>query len=184
MIDKAVTLTGIPVMEVPNALARVLPPAAYSEIKGTRKKGMTDTKPHFVRQRLTEIFGVCGIGWWVEPYGEIHSELDPDPEKSNPWTSTAVVMFYFNYIDENGETKKSAPVIGTGGISMDRRDFTERGAITNAISDCIKQMGWQKYLWYGLLDHKNAAEMYEKQSRKDKELLEAGEHIPGTPLEP
>lgn len=39
------------------------PPEARKEIQAGRLKGMTDINPMWRIKRLTEIFGVCGIGW-------------------------------------------------------------------------------------------------------------------------
>ena len=172
------TFKRILVEEIPNALARVLPPQAYSEIKGTRKKGMTDTKPHFMRQRIEEIFGVSGHGWWfvVE---EMSSEFDES--KNNPWTSTCRILFYYRFTDGT-HTYDSEPIPGIGGVSMDRKDFSERGAVTNALGDALKQLGWQRGLWFGYYDHKNAGQWYEKQKARDTEWAEQGKHVPGTPV--
>ena len=43
---------------------RAVPKEAKSTIKGGRLKGMTDIKPIWRIERLTEEFGPCGIGWY------------------------------------------------------------------------------------------------------------------------
>lgn len=42
---------------------RSVPENAQKEIKGGRLKGMTDINPMWRIKKLTEEFGVCGIGW-------------------------------------------------------------------------------------------------------------------------
>lgn len=178
-----ITFGKILVAELSNALARVLPPEAYTEIKGTRKKGMTDTKPHFLRERLTEVFGTAGYGWWFE-VEEMTSEYVSG--NNNPWTSTCRIKFYYRYQEWDGDmymSSVSEPVPGIGGISMDRKDFSERGAVTNALGDALKQLGWQKGLWFGIYNHNTAKSWYERQAKRDADYAERGEHVPGLPVE-
>jgi len=54
--------------DAPNPMAlwdalKDVPEEATKKIAGGRLKGMTDIKPQWRYQRLTEIFGPCGIGW-------------------------------------------------------------------------------------------------------------------------
>lgn len=223
-----ITFGKILVDELPNALSRILPPEAYTEIKGTRKKGMTDTKPHFLRQRLTEIFGTAGYGWWFE-VEDMTSEFDSGAvetpaskvttseatwsvdldgkttwvpqtktvveipatavgkENNNPWTSTCRIKFYFRYKTQDTDGKElvvtSEPVVGVGGINMDRKDFSERGAVTNALGDALKMMGWQRGLWEGKFNHKTAGEAYAKQQAAIAKWKEESRHVPGEPIE-
>jgi len=39
------------------------PPEARKEIQAGRLKGMTDINPMWRIKRLTEVWGMCGIGW-------------------------------------------------------------------------------------------------------------------------
>jgi hypothetical protein len=57
-----------------------VPESALKTIGGGRLKGMSDIKPQWRYEKLTEIFGICGFGWkytiekeWIESYqnGEI-----------------------------------------------------------------------------------------------------------------
>ena len=45
---------------------REVPPEAKKNISGGRLKGMTDINPMWRIKKLTEVFGVCGIGWKYE----------------------------------------------------------------------------------------------------------------------
>lgn len=189
-----ITFGRVLVAELPNVLARVLPPEAYTEIIGTRKKGMTDTKPHYLRQTLIDVFGVPGHGWWYETQGDIVSENFPttiqqtkegslqEVVNKNPWLSTVTVAFYYRFITPKGSVHTSMPVLGTGGIAMDRKDFSNKGALTNALGDALKVLGWQKWLWWGVLNHANAADKYEKQQKAMAALRDKGSHVPGDPL--
>ena len=42
---------------------RSVPAEAKKNIGGGRLKGMTDINPMWRIKKLTEVFGVCGIGW-------------------------------------------------------------------------------------------------------------------------
>lgn len=61
-------------LDIYNKLKSV-PKDVTKKINGGRLKGMTDIKPQWKIQKLTEQFGPCGIGWkytidrtWFEPY--------------------------------------------------------------------------------------------------------------------
>ena len=49
-------------LDIYNKLKEV-PEEAKKPIKGGRLNGMTDIKPMWRIEKLTEIFGMCGIGW-------------------------------------------------------------------------------------------------------------------------
>lgn len=58
-------------------LGRQVPQEAKKSIGGGRLKGMTDINPMWRIKKLTEMFGVCGIGWkyeiekeWIEKNGD------------------------------------------------------------------------------------------------------------------
>ena len=49
-------------MKIFNSVKKV-PQEAKKLITGGRLKGMTDIKPMWRIEKLTEMFGPCGIGW-------------------------------------------------------------------------------------------------------------------------
>ena len=49
-------------LEIYNKLKEV-PEEAQKKITGGRLNGMTDIKPMWRIEKLTEVFGICGIGW-------------------------------------------------------------------------------------------------------------------------
>ena len=58
-------------------LARSVPQDALKTIGAGRLRGMSDINPMWRIMRMTEIFGICGIGWkytidkqWTETYGD------------------------------------------------------------------------------------------------------------------
>ena len=58
-------------MEVYNKVRQV-PQNAQKQIQAGRLKGMTDINPQWRIEKLTEVFGPCGIGWYAE---ELKREL-------------------------------------------------------------------------------------------------------------
>jgi len=53
------------------------PKTALKQIQGGRLKGMTDIKPQWRTEVMTEVFGPCGIGWSYE-IEKLWSEPAPD----------------------------------------------------------------------------------------------------------
>ena len=49
-------------LEIYNKLKEV-PKEAQKPITGGRLNGMIDIKPMWRIEKLTEVFGICGIGW-------------------------------------------------------------------------------------------------------------------------
>ena len=57
-------------------MGREVPQEAKKNIGGGRLKGMTDINPMWRIKKLTEMFGVCGIGWKYEN-GELIEPILP-----------------------------------------------------------------------------------------------------------
>lgn len=118
---------------------RSVPPNALKKIAAGRLKGKSDINPMWRIKILTEMFGVCGIGWryeitnqWLEP--------GANGEKS--------AFCNINlYVKSEGEW--SEPIPGTGGssfISSERNglytsDECYKMALTDAISVACKALG-------------------------------------------
>lgn len=133
-------------LEIYNKLQQV-PEDATKTIAAGRIKGMTDINPMWRIKVMTEVFGVCGIGWKYEI--------------TKQWTEThgSEVKAYCNinlYIKTDGEWSDAIP--GTGGsaaVSMERsgayvNDECYKMALTDALSVSMKALGvgadvyWQK----------------------------------------
>ena len=116
-----------------------VPENARKTIQGGRLKGMTDINPMWRIEKLTKVFGPCGVGWyyeivnkWMEPGagGEIAAFCDINL-----------------YIKEDGEW--SRPIPGTGGsmfVSSEKNgpytsDECYKMALTDAISVACKALG-------------------------------------------
>ena len=73
---------------------KAVPAAAKKKIGGGRLKGMTDIKPQWRLQMMTEQFGPIGIGWyykpiktWKEEIAILKDKLDDAPFKSHKRTA-------------------------------------------------------------------------------------------------
>lgn len=125
-------------LEIYNKFASV-PANAQKSIAAGRLKGMTDINPMWRIKALTEVFGVCGVGWKYE----ITSKEIIDGSEG---TKCAMVDINL-YVKVDGEW--SAPIPGTGGssfISKERAglytsDECYKMALTDAISVACKALG-------------------------------------------
>lgn len=140
-------------MELYQKLAPV-PPDAKKTIGAGRLKGMTDINPQWRIERLTEVFGPCGIGWvptitkqWMEngADGTICAFCNIDLKVKDPETGAW-----------------SEPISGTGGSTFIAKekagiytsDECYKMAYTDAISVAAKMLGVGADVYRGYSDSK------------------------------
>ena len=120
---------------------REVPPEAKKNIAGGRLKGMTDINPMWRIKKLTEVFGVCGIGWKYEIVDRwIETAMAKDEITAN-----VIINLYIK--TENGEWSEPIPGIGgsmlvaseTKGLYVN--DECYKMALTDAISVARKALG-------------------------------------------
>jgi hypothetical protein len=116
-----------------------VPEYAKKTICAGRLRGFTNVSPQWRIEKLTQIFGLVGFGW----YYDIEST----------WTeqgNNGVVMFFAKinlYVKNNGEWSKS--IVGVGGSTlvaeekngMYNNDEALKMAVTDALSVACKQIG-------------------------------------------
>lgn len=137
---------------------RVVPKEAQKKITGGRLSGMTDIKPMWRIEKLTEVFGMCGFGWKA-PIKNKEIIDGANGEK------IAIVDIEL-YVKVNGEW--SEPIEGTGGSSFIAKEksglYTSdecfKMAYTDAISVACKSLGMGADVYWG--DSK-----YSTQEKKD-----------------
>ena len=122
--------------------ARTVPQEAKKPIKAGRLSGMTDINPMWRIQRLTEMFGPCGIGWWYEITNKsiVYDELT-----NSKAAFVDVLLWYIN--PETGGMSQAIP--GTGGssfVAQERNgpylsDECYKMALTDALSVACKAIG-------------------------------------------
>ena len=134
-------------LEIYNKVKSV-PEHAQSKIFGGRLKGMTDIKPQWRIQKMTEIFGVCGIGWKFEIIDIKYSEKD---EKKQQCCFVKINL----YIKVDNKWSDAIPGIGGSSfIALEKNglylsDECEKMALTDALSVAMKMIGVGAYVYMG-----------------------------------
>lgn len=125
---------------------RAVPKEALKAINGGRLKGMSDINPMWRIKMLTEMFGICGIGWKIEI-------VDKRLERGSADEIVCFVDINI-YIKSDGEW--SAPIPGMGGssfVTQERNglytsDECFKMAYTDAISVACKSLGFAADVYY------------------------------------
>lgn len=130
---------------------KAVPAAAKKKIGGGRLKGMTDIKPQWRLQMMTEYFGPIGIGWYYEP---IDRWVEDHAGEVSVYVSIKM------YIKTENEWSK--PIFGIGGSKVVAKessgphhsDEAYKMATTDALSVAMKQLGVAADVYMGLSDSK------------------------------
>lgn len=131
-------------MQIYNS-GRAVPENAIKPIQGGAygAAGLSDINPQWRIERMTEIFGPCGIGWYIEP--EI-------------WTVEGTMFGHVTLYHklENGEWSK--PVHGYGGTKLTGRDDdAAKSTITDAFGNACRYLGLGADVWRPQFDSKYSA---------------------------
>ena len=118
---------------------RTVPPEAMKPITGGRLKGMTDINAVWRIKTLTEQFGPCGLGWYV----------DVVKERLEPGANGEIAAFtnILLYVKNESEWSKGIPAVGgsmfvakeTSGLRTNDEAF--KMAYTDALSVACKALG-------------------------------------------
>ena len=145
------------------------PASALKTIQAGRLKGMTDIKPMFRYQIMTEVYGLCGIGW---KYIVVNKWLESGSENQ---------IFAFADVDlfvkVDGEW--SEPIQGNGGsmlvtkekAGLHSSDEAYKMAITDALSTAMKMIGVAADVYLGNWDGSKYKEEPVPPVTQKKELL-------------
>lgn len=118
--------------------ARQVPAEAQKPIAAGRLKGYTDINPMWRIKKLTELFGVCGIGWYTDI---VRTWLDKGERET---TANVEIKLY---IKVDGEWSKGISGIGASKfINQEKNgafdnDECYKCAYTDAMSVACKQLG-------------------------------------------
>lgn len=125
---------------------RSVPQEAQKTIGAGKLKGFTDINPMWRLKRLTEEFGPCGFGWYIE--SEEHWQ-DAIGNEIGVFCKVALKVKH----PESGEW--SAPIIGIGGSKLAGKgkgegidDEAYKMAFTDAISIACKNLGMAADIYY------------------------------------
>ena len=150
-----------------------VPAEAKKTIKGGRLNGMTDIKPMWRIQKLTEVFGPCGIGWkTIIKNKEIIEGANEE--------KIAIVDIYL-YVKLDGVW--SDAIEGTGGSSFISKEskglYTSdecfKMAYTDALSVACKSLGMGADVYWG--DNKYNTNAKGKQNTAKKDSSDKGENL-------
>lgn len=133
-------------LDIYNKLKEV-PQEAQKKITGGRLSGMTDIKPMWRIEKLTETFGMCGIGWYTETTRKEIIDGANDEK-------IAVVDIKL-YVKVNGEWSQA--IEGSGGSSFVAKErnglYTSdecfKMAYTDALSVACKSLGMGANVYWG-----------------------------------
>ena len=140
-------------LKIYNIIKKV-PDEAQKKITGGRLSGMTDIKPMWRIEKLTEVFGPCGLGW----YTTTRNKEIIDGANSEKIAVVDINLFV-NYKKPFGlgEDLWSEPIEGTGGssfIANERNglytsDECFKMAYTDAFSVACKSLGMGAEIYWG-----------------------------------
>jgi hypothetical protein len=131
----------------------------------------TDIKPQWRIEKLTEVFGMCGFGWYVDV-------VNPHMEEASNGTVCTFVSINL-YVKVGGEWSK--PIYGEGGNTFVKSikakdnkpaylsvtDEAYKMAYTDAIRNATKMIGLGADIWFD-----NSPTKYDLQMQREKELFE------------
>ena len=141
-----------------------VPEKAQKEITGGRLKGMTDIKPMWRIEKLTEIFGMCGFGWKA-PIKNKEIIDGANGEK------IAIVDIDL-YVKVDGVWSEA--IEGTGGSSfianeksgLYTSDECFKMAYTDALSVACKSLGMGADIYWGDSKYNTKEEMTEEKAKE------------------
>ena len=147
---------------------REVPQEAQKTIGAGRLKGMTDINPMWRIYKLTEQFGVCGIGWY---YDIVDKWLDRT--ENSPEVNANVMIHLFIKVND----KWSHPIVGIGGskfATSERNglyvsDECWKMALTDAISVACKALGMGADIYWQSGRSKYSASPAEEKEQKQHE---------------
>lgn len=133
-------------MEIYDKL-RTPPVNALKKITGGRLNGMTDIRPQWRYEVLTEVFGICGIGWKYEI-----QKFDIQEHEGEKVVIATIALF----IKVDGQW--SDPIPGIGGASLVAKeksglrlnDEAHKMAVTDALSVAAKMIGVAADVYRGM----------------------------------
>jgi hypothetical protein len=126
---------------------RTVPTEAQKQFNNGKFSG-TDINPMWRIKKMTEVFGMCGIGWYVEVVNREMIKAD------NGEQSAFVSVNLYIKDEKSGEWSK--PIYGEGGNSYEKvtrngvsvSDEAFKMAYTDAISNATKMLGLGADIWF------------------------------------
>jgi hypothetical protein len=146
------------------------PPWALKKIQAGRLRGKTDINPQWRYKAMTDIFGICGIGWKYTI-----DKLWLEPASKEQVMAFCQVSLYIKQDDIWSDA-----IHGIGGsmaISLEKdvelhtSDECYKMATTDALSVAMKMIGVGAEIYQGTFDSKYAEAEKENKEQKSKEAV-------------
>lgn len=162
------------------SIVKTVPDEAQKRITGGRLSGMTDIKPMWRIEKLTEVFGVCGLGWYTTTRNK--EIIDGANGEKIAIVDINLFVNYKKPFSLN-EDLWSEPIEGTGGSSfianekngLYTSDECFKMAYTDALSVACKSLGMGAEIYWG--DSKYAKqETIETVEQAKEYVLSFGKH--------
>lgn len=157
-------------MEIYNKLKSV-PPEFLKTIQAGRLKGMSDIKPQWRIMKMTEVFGICGIGWKI---------ANINFKYTNGSDNQIVCSCYLElFIKVNNEWSDAIPGVGGSSFIANERaglytsDEAEKMAYTDAISVATKMIGLASDVYMGLGGKYDVSKQIDIEGAKAKLIVSA-----------
>ena len=139
--------------------ARSVPAEACKSFNNGKFSG-TDINPMWRIKKLTELFGPCGEGWYIEVISQRCEQHADD--------ITMAIVEINLYVKYSGEWSK--PIYGTGGNVLARKgsssDEGYKMAYTDAISVACKALGIGADVYFARDKSSKYAEFYQENERQ------------------
>ena len=148
--DELRTLTGLTIPQALSALQAKLEPAAYKQVSGSGVK-LTDIKPAYLTEVLTDVFGICGIGWsfdWDDIQLDGQMTTTSNGKERYVWQAD-ILRGWLSYTLTDGENDVEFKVPSTGGSDNDVKEYAVRGAVTNMLGAAASKLLWQLPVYKG-----------------------------------
>lgn len=130
---------------------RQVPPSALKQISAGRLRGKSDINPQWKIEAMTEVYGVCGEGWY--------HELVED--KVIPMDDGQIMLFMkVNVYIRDREGNWSKPIQGFGGDYIAKKesggihlnDEAYKMCYTDALGNALKSLGIANDVYRGFWD--------------------------------
>jgi len=148
------TIMGKTWAAVVERMTTVLEPAAYKQVVGVAGGTLTDIKPAYLTEVLTNLFGPPGFGWWLNPGPLDIEEVVQTKRDGTTYTVWVAALdcaeFCYRLIVNRVEIVATIPV--SGGSDNSEREYSVKGAYTNAIGTAASKMLWQVAVYKGQMD--------------------------------
>lgn len=124
-------------------------PGRVKPITGKQYKG-NSPQPYYLVERMTEEFGMCGIGWGIDIVNERMERLS-----EHEVLHVAVIKLWYKHEGERGEITqigqtKAAYMKKDGGVMVD--EDAPKKSVTDAMTKCMSYLGFAGDIFSGQWD--------------------------------